>query len=263
MFKYPITFILLWAIPIFCRANIVVLNGLTHTYKTEKEKLYSGKIEMQNTGPLPRTVKLFLQDLSYSHDGTILYTDPHTNSRTNADWIELSTDLVNLAPGQKVEVIYQVSVPDTVRQVGSYWSTIIVEPQEDINPQNEREGVQITSVVRYAVQVITDYVMGPLSAELKFEKIGVERTGQTKILNVALSNKSHIYCRASAMIELYDLQGNMVGGQLQSPAMGLLPGNSKTFSIDIGKIPPGTYRGVVFAADQEENTFAMNIDLEI
>ncbi|PRD54661.1 WxL protein host-binding domain-containing protein [Sphingobacterium gobiense] len=263
MFKYTLLYIIFFALSIRSHASIVVLNGLTHTYKTEKAKVYSGKIELQNTGTGPKSVKLYLQDISYSFDGTIHYTAPHTNKKTNADWIKLSTNLVNLKANQSVEIIYQVTVPDSVVREGSYWSTIIIEPVEEINPNTSNSGVQITSIVRYAIQVITDYVNSPIKPELKFEKFGVEKNGRNKILQVALSNKSEIYCRAITSIELYDSEGKQIEGQLESPVMGLLPGNSKTFNIELGNITPGKYKAVVFASDQEENTFAMNIDLEI
>src|SRR5690606_7182416 len=226
MFKYPLLYIiLLFILPHHSEGSIVVLNGLTHTYKTEKGQVYTGKIELKNTGTAPKSVKLYLQDLSYSFDGTIHYTAPNTNKKTNADWIELSTNLVKLEANQSLEVVYQVTVPDTVAQEGSYWSTIIVEPIEEINPHTATTGVQITSIVRYAVQVITDYVTSPLTPELKFEKIGIESTDQSKILQVALSNKSEIYCKATATIEVYDIEGNMVDSPFESPTMGLLPGN--------------------------------------
>lgn len=263
MFKYTLLYIIFFALPIYAQASIVVLNGLTHTYKTEKGKVYTGKIELQNTGTRSKSVKLFLQDLSYSFDGTIHYTAPNTNKNTNADWIKLSTNLVNLKANQSVEIIYQVTIPDTVVREGSYWSTIIVEPVEEINPNTANSGVQITSIVRYAVQVITDYVNSPIKPELKFEKIGVEKHGDNKILQVALLNKSEIYCKAITSIELYDAEGKLIEKQLESPATGLLPGNSKTFSIELGNIASGQYKAVVFASDQEENTFAMNIDLVI
>lgn len=241
----------------------MVLNGLTHTYKTEKGQVYTGKIELKNTGTAPKSIKLYLQDLSYSFDGTIHYTAPHTNEKTNADWVTLNTNLVNLGADQRVEVVYQITVPDNIIREGSYWSTIIVEPIEEINPYTATAGVQITSVVRYAIQVITDYGTSPLKPDLKFEKIGVETTEQGKTLQVALSNKSEVYCKATATVEVYDIAGNMVESPFESPSMGLLPGNSKTFQINLGNIASGNYKAVVFASDQEENIFAINVDLEI
>ncbi|WP_228448226.1 hypothetical protein [Chryseobacterium sp. CH25] len=74
----------------------MVLNGLTHSYKIENGKVYKGKVAIENTGSTPQTVKLFLQDFTYHADGTINYTELHTQKRTNGDWIKFNTNLVTL-----------------------------------------------------------------------------------------------------------------------------------------------------------------------
>jgi hypothetical protein len=35
---------------------------------------------------------------------------------------------------EKTEIFYEITVPDQALDPGSYWSVIIVEPVEDINP---------------------------------------------------------------------------------------------------------------------------------
>ena len=45
--------------------------------------------------------------------------------------------------------------------------------------------------------------------------------------------------------------------------MGLLPDSSKSFYIDISKIPPDKYKAVIIATDENENAFALNVELEI
>lgn len=118
----------------FLHAGIVVLNGLTHNYKVENGKVYKGKIAIENTGSKPQNVKIFLQDFAYLADGSISYTSIRTNNRTNGDWIKLNTNLITLKGKEKTEVFYEISVPDQSVNPGSYWSVIIVEPVEDINP---------------------------------------------------------------------------------------------------------------------------------
>ncbi|MGH2624129.1 MAG: hypothetical protein ACRDE7_10720, partial [Sphingobacterium sp.] len=167
-------------ITVKAQAGIVVLNGLTHTYQTDKGQVYKGKIEIQNTGNAPQAVKLYLQDITYSYDGTIEYSAPATNPKTNTGWIKLNSNLVNLKQKEKTEIFYEITVPDSISLPGSYWSTLIVEPVEELIPKNDATGIQITSIVRYAIQIITNYSTQNLKPDLLFKHVEVNKTTTKK-----------------------------------------------------------------------------------
>jgi uncharacterized protein YpbB len=86
-----------------------VLNGLTHFYKVENGQVYKGKVTLQNTGNTVQNVKIFLQDFSYHSDGTTYYTAPHTNEKSNTDWIKLNTNLVSLKAKEKQRYILKLT----------------------------------------------------------------------------------------------------------------------------------------------------------
>lgn len=263
MSKYVILFTLFILFTGNLQASIVILNGLTQTYQTNKGRVYKGKIEIQNTGSLPKTVKLYLQDLSYKSDGTIYYSAPGTNERTNTDWIRLNSNLINLNAKEKTEVFYEITVPDGISKAGSYWSTVIVEPVENIVPDKSSVGVQITSVVRYAIQIITNYSIESLKPELLFREIEVDTIGQKRLLKIALANTGDIYCKPVTSIEIYDTATGTRIDHLYSQAMGLLPNTSKTFLINLEKTPPGKYKAILYATDSDQSTFALEVELEI
>lgn len=245
------------------KASIVILNGLSHSYKVENGKVYKGKIEIENTGKKTQSVKLFLQDFSYKSDGTIYYAPPHTNNRTNIDWIKFNTNLITLKAKEKTEVYYEITVPNKLSEPGSYWSVIMVEPVEDIKPDENKQGVNITSIVRYAIQVITDFDSEKAKPELKFESVKIEKEDNTNIANIAIANNGNLYCKPSATIEIYNRKTGEKIGTFSSIAMGLLPHTSKTFPINISKIPPDKYNAVIIATDENENAFALNVELEV
>lgn len=83
----------------------MVLNGLTHNYKVENGQIYKGKIAIENTGIASQNVKIYLQDFSYKSDGSMNYTAPLTNIKTNADWIKLNTNLITLRGKEKLKFI--------------------------------------------------------------------------------------------------------------------------------------------------------------
>mgnify|MGYP004517520471 CR=1 FL=1 len=247
----------------FLKAGIVILNGLSHSYNVENGKVYKGKIAIENTGNKPQNVKLFLQDFSYTADGTIKYAVPYTNDRTNVGWIKINTNLVTLKAKQKTEVFYEITVPHTISNPGSYWSVIMVEPVEEIRPDHNGHGVNITSIVRYAIQVITDYDSENAKPELTFESIKIEKKDGIRTANIAVINKGNLYCKPKVSLEIYNRQADEKAGTFTSLEMGLLPYTSKTFPINISNLPPEKYNAVVMATDENENAFALNVELEV
>lgn len=255
-----VTFVLQFC---FLKAGIIILNGLSHSYNVENGKVYKGKIAIENTGNKPQSVKLFLQDFGYTSDGTINYAAPYTNNRTNISWIKINTNLITLKAKQKEEVYYEINVPHTISNPGSYWSVIMVEPVEEIKPDDNEHGVNITSIVRYAIQVITDYDTENAKPELKFESVKIEKKDGIRTANIAIINKGNLYCKPKVSLDIYNREADEKTGTFTSFEMGLLPYTSKTFPINISSLPPEKYNAVIIATDENENAFAINVELEV
>lgn len=248
----------------FLFAGIIVHNGVTHQYNVKGGEVYEGKIVIENTADHPQNVKIFLQDLRYDATGHTYYSKPSTHKTSNAGWIDLETNLLTLEAHEKRAVFYNIRVPDADLKSGSYWSVIMVEPTENYNPTEKKGSVTITSVVRYAIQIITDYQAGQLESNLKFKSLNIEELDDKRLLKIAMVNTGKIYCRPTITAELYNRDTGQRVGQFSSLAMGLLPyGNSKTFTIDISKVDPGKYKAVLIATDQENNAFALKVKLQI
>lgn len=245
------------------KANIIILNGLTHNYNIEAGKVYKGKISVENADSHTQNVKFFLQDFTYSADGSIVYSSPNTNEKTNTNWIKLNTNLISLKAKEKAEVFYEITVPTNAPDPGSYWSVIIAEPVEDIKPTNDKMGVNITSVVRYAIQVITNLRSEDAKPDLKFEGVKIDKDEGKQILKVAIANIGNLYCKPVTSIDIYDKKSGQKVGTFFSQAMGLLPQTSKSFHIDLSKIPAAKYNAVLIATDENENAFALNLELEV
>jgi len=244
------------------KAGIVISNGLTHHYKVENNQVYKGKISLENNGREAQTVKLFLQDLKYEANGTIHYLELKPGAlRSNADWIKFSTNLLTLKAGEKTDFLYEIQVPSNTTLPGSYWSVIIVEPVKPINPSEK--GVSIHSVVRYAIQIISDLRTDNAHTDLKFENVKISSEGNKRILKLAISNTGELFCKPLASIDIYDKKNGQKLGTFTSTAMGLLPNNSKTFSIDITQAPTGLFNTIIMAMDENENTFALKAEQDI
>ena len=244
-------------------SSIVIQNGLTHQYTIDKNIVYKGKIEMLNTGDKTQSVKLYLQDLSYHAEGTINYSAPMSHPRSNTGWIKLETNLVQLKAKEKKDILYEIHVPKDSLLTGSHWGVIIVEPTDDYNPAEKKTGINISSVVRYAIQIITNYQSEQLKPNLSFKGIKLSKMDGRRMLNIALANTGHVFLSPTVSIDFYNSNSGEKIGSFSSIKMGLLPSNSKTFSIDISSIGAGNYKTVLLATDKDDNAFAVNVALEI
>ncbi|GAB3420077.1 WxL protein host-binding domain-containing protein [Niabella aquatica] len=247
----------------FSQASIIIHNGLTHIYQIKDGQTYKGQITLENTAGTPQSVKLYLQDLSYQSTGIIHYSEARTNEKSNADWIQLNTNLLTLKAKEKTEILYEIKKPEKITLPGSYWSVIIVEPAEEIKPANDKPGLNISTVVRYAIQIITDYNTEEVQPSLKFENITIEKEANKKILKIGIANNGLVFCKPTVHLEMYDHKSGQKNGSYSSQPMGLLPNNSKSFFIDISAVPPGRYTAAMIAVDENENAFALNVELEI
>lgn len=249
---------------IITNANILVLNGLTHKYKTAKGMVYKGKIELQNIGKSPKNVKLYLQDMTYSADGVTNYTAPGSNSHSNSNWIKFNTNLVEVKPDEKVDVLYEIMIPDYVTNEGSYWTTCMVEPVEDIVPNASSTGIQVRSIIRYAIQIIADFSTQTIQPELSFRNINIDIQKDNRLLKIELSNNGKIYCETTVSLEIYDTTNNVkIEGIYSSPTMGLLPSTSKSYNINISSLKPNKYKAIAFAKDEQDNVFALEFELDV
>jgi hypothetical protein len=245
-------------------ASIIIQNGLSHQYKVSAGTVYTGTIIIQNTSDKAQNVKLYFEDITYNGNGETVYSALNENPRSNAKWIKLETNLLALGGKEVKSVFYTISVPKDSLQAGSYWTSIMVEPIDDYKPDGKKGGFTITSVVRYSIQIITDIHSDDIKTELEFKKLNMSSIDGKRTLEVAIQNTGNLYCRATATVELFDKQTAKKIGRFSSIPAGLYPlGNYKIFNIDLSTVPKGSYKAALIATDQENNAFAIDIDLEV
>lgn len=256
-------FIVLLALSVYTKAGIVVNNGLSHIYQVTTGSVTAGEIALENTSATPQTVKIYLQDLSYNASGATFYCDPSGKPTSNAGWIKIQTQLVTLQANEKAVIPYEIHLPDSSLQKGSYWSTIMVEPTVDPGQGAAKAAITIQSVVRYAIQIITNYQTADLRPNIKFDSVSIKKTRDKRYAQVAITNTGNLYIRPTTQLELYDPKSGEKTGTYSSLPMSILPGNAKTFQIDISNAPPGKYSAVLMATDSADNAFALHIALDI
>ena len=251
------------AFPRAAAAQISVLTNTVEERSAAPGERYTGTIVIANPSGEAQTARIFLTDYSFKADGTTEYGDAGGMARSNASWITPQTNRVLVPANSSVTVSYTVAVPARESLSGSYWSTIIVEGAPPTPSSNDsRKGtVSIGAVIRYAVQVAT-HLRNPGSRAVVFDG---ERLGLTPAKNSALevdvANSGERAYRPVLWIEVYDEQGTLRALAKQSRGL-LYPGSSLRQHFDLGVLPPGSYKAVLFADTGEDAVFAKQLALK-
>ena len=262
MKKKSFLFILILVIFGFFRtfAGIVVLNGLTHTHNGVSGTTITGSIKLINEGEKGSRVLIYQQDLILSCNVAIDYKDIGSHNHSLGKWLKTSIDEKVLQPNEEYEVTYTIKVPTGMIESGTYWSIIMVEMTDQLQ-EEKRQGIQIDSKVRYAIQILTD--IGAFeSPKIVFEKVGFKQTdGSAKIIQIKLKNEGFFLARTKLNIEIFNEEGvkvKVINGSQKK----VYPTHCNDFEIELKDVPKGKYSGVL-VADNGTDLFGENINIEI
>ncbi len=248
------------SIAIQAKANIVILNGLTHENISSPGEKYRGTIQVQNAGTEARSIKVYVRDYWYSHLGESRNDEPGTLERSNANWIDFSPKLLTLQPDEKAVIDFEVSTPMVDSLCGTYWSVIMVE---GLAPQDTAKstGLKIHTAIRYAVQIITN-IEETGKRDLQFIGLELDDSKEENVLNVALQNTGERILKPELSIELFNDAGESVG-VFKAERRKTFPGTSILQSLTLVGVKPGSYSAVLVANCDADHIFGTNFTLEI
>jgi len=243
----------------FC--SIVISNGLTHIHKVEEGQVVRGFIEIQNAGFQQQAVRVYQKDYAFTHDGAVFYNEPNTNERSNAKWIDFSPSYMELDPQQKSVINYEVTIPEGADLLGSYWSVLMVEGILPVQPELPQSGLNISTVMRYAIQIATNIGDSGVN-NLEFVEAKLDRIDGQKVGSVALINNGERLLIPEVSIELFDAEGQSVR-VIKTPRKKIYPGTSARFLLALEDLPKGEYEAVVLADCSEADVFGLNLSLSL
>lgn len=242
-------------------SNVLILNGLSHENASQPGEKYRGQIEVLNNGEEATSVKVYLRDYWFSYTGESTHNLPGTTKRSNANWISYNPKLLNLAPGEKAFIDFEVDVPESDTLAGTYWSVVMVEGIVPPDTTASSGGIKINTAIRYAIQIITN-IGNTGTKDLQFLGLELGKKGTDPVLNVAVENTGESILKPEMSIELFDASGNSVG-VFKADRRKTFPGTSIKSSILLEGIKPGTYTAILVADCDEDHVFGTNISLEI
>ncbi|HRQ28722.1 MAG TPA: hypothetical protein PLU49_01525 [Saprospiraceae bacterium] len=241
-------------------AKVMILNGLAHENAVMPGQSYTEYIEVYNGSDKVENILIYQRDYRFLSSGESFYDEPGSLSRSNARWIKTGQKSFVLQPGEKVNIPVQVNVPGETSLVGSYWSIIMVEKVDPVDP-NQQKGIQIKSVIRYGIQIIT-HIGSTGLREINFAGTNIVREDSVLYLQVLIENTGERMLRHTIGMEVFTMEGKKVT-QLEAQLNRTFPGTSTSAYLDIGLIPPGKYNVVLVADCENEDIFGTNMQMEI
>ncbi|MEA4936152.1 MAG: hypothetical protein VB102_05855 [Paludibacter sp.] len=240
-------------------ASVEVLGSLKHAYKVKPGDVIKGEIKIQNNDSTDQEVKVYQTDLLYNLEEKTFYDEPGNNKRSNAQWIQFSPKSVILKSKEVRLVQYEIMVPQNSELKGTYWSVIMVEGVVPIDP-NQKGDLNIRTVTRYAIQMVTD-MSETGNGLLKFMEPTLVREDKKLFLAVDLVNNGDHYIAPEVSLELFDESGQSAG-IITAPKKGLYPTTSTRFKLDLEGIQSKkTYKAMIIAAGQGDDVFGLEYTL--
>lgn len=263
--KNYFTLILLLSTFFLGKANIVINNGLTHSYDSKPGSTIKGTIEVQNIGESERRIIIYKEDLLRGCDGKELKVDSLSHDRSSLSWMALGEFEKVLEPNEKFIIPYELTVPTNAELNGSYWNMILVEMAEAIDKKKDHRGISVSTKMRYGIQVITDIKTNDspkvTGEEIQFTDFKLLKEDSTNVVQVQIMNQSIFRVNVNLNLTMFDEEGETVKSIELNPKK-IYPNSCSTFDLYMEGLKPGNYSASIIA-DYGVDLFGIDIDVEL
>lgn len=253
--KFCLAYIFLSLIPIISLATIEVQGSLKHVQNGSPGDTLRGEIRLHNSEGIDQEVKIYQTDLLYNFEDYTFYDEPITHERSNASWIQYSPKTVIVKANENRFIQYEIIIPKLDTLQGTYWSILMIEGVNSIDPEKSGE-LNINTVTRYAVQMVSE-ISNKGKGELTFLNPTLITEGDKLFLAVDIVNTGQHYIAPDVSIELFDGDGQSVK-KITAPKKGLYPKTSARFRLNLeGIAGEQTYQSLIIADGKNEDVFGI------
>ncbi|MCV6630292.1 MAG: hypothetical protein OIF50_10620 [Flavobacteriaceae bacterium] len=200
-------------------------------------------------------------DYAYNENSKGAYSPKGSLVSSNASWVEILEGNITLGAKETRNIPYTIKVPNSLQKGGSRWSVLMIEPISHENTP-QKNNFSISSVVRYAVLMVTDIAMEKNTQSIiHFNKAETLNNTMGSFLELELCNKGNVYHKLQLRAELYEEE---TGDEIEIKEKGvisLLPNAQKKYRISLETVPEGVYEVVVIATCANDEMFGYNYKL--
>ena len=264
MIRRFVLLVILWvAVTATLSAQISVLGSLTRVRESVSGEVYEGTVSLKNTGQTTAQAKIYLKDYTFNAAGETSYLEPGSLPRSNAPWISISAATAVLAPGELADIKYTVNIPASSSLAGTYWSILFIEaiPDENEIQAEDAPVITIRQVMRYGVQLVTDFVYsGP--SDLRFTNTRIIAGAEGRSFSVDLTNEGGRWLNGELSLEVYSQDGDYVAA-LTGQRFRIYQGTSVRKAFSLAGFKAGTYKALLVADCGGDDLFGGNYNLVI
>ncbi len=258
-FRYLIFLLLAGIIPLGALGSIEVVGKLKYEYTGAPGEVFSGKIQIKNSSDKAQEFKVYQTDLLYNYEDYTNYDEDVTHARSNISWINFSPKSAVVNANEVRTIQFEITIPVDDSVCGTYWSVLMVEGVNPIDPEEVGE-LNIKTVTRYAIQIATD-IVDQGTGNLQFLMPTLISEGDQLFLAIDLVNSGQHYISPEVSMELFDEQGQSIK-TIKASKKGLYPTTSARFRLDLrGLKGEQTYQCLIIAAGKNEDVFGLEYTL--
>lgn len=214
--------------------------------KPGQSKVYN--ITVKNNTDKPQKFQIKTHDFNMNGKGKSAFLPAGTGEYSLSKWLNVSPTFFEMRPGEKKEVSFTVSIPDTPEGNRAAWSIIMIEQAEPRTelapPKKNAETVALGVVPTFAFGVFVYQNPPTVNTEnVEITNFKMESAeGQNTMFIEAQNNGNGIaYCQA-----YIDLTNNATGAQVRLPVKNftIVPGLIRDFVFRLPGLVPGEYTAI-------------------
>ena len=241
----------------------------TRVHTVEYGQTADGIIVLRSNKTAPEWVRLYLTDHSNDVRTGWQFPAAGTLERSGAQWIDLMQTEVLLQPGETRSVFYRISVPADPKIQGTYWCSLMIEPQsakeipvEAGKPEEGKFTLALRQVIRSQIALIIN-VGNTGEKSLAFLEPNLDVTDDGTVnFSILMENTGERWLNPEVWMEIYDNIGGLVS-RIEAGKTRILPGAAVKRQFNLIGIEPGDYQALVFVDDGGDNIFGTMFTLRL
>ncbi|MEP5254404.1 MAG: hypothetical protein ABJQ39_05030 [Winogradskyella arenosi] len=243
-------------------ANVVIINGLTHSYSGVSGQIFYGEVLLANTSSEEQRITFSLSEALYSCESGRVFSEGIAHQNSSTAWFKSSVMDKTLAAKERYVFKYSISVPNDDALKGSFWTTLMINVEKPIREEVVND-IGLDTKIRYAIRLLTDVNFSD-EVNIDFKDISLKSKGNgaEKQLDINIYNENIFIENVKLALELYDANGNLVL-EVPTKRLKVFPNVCRVYSIDLEGLPIGEYQCVIVADSRDEflgTNFSMIIE---
>jgi hypothetical protein len=219
------------------------------------------KISLVNEKENPELINFKLCDYACNAEGEHFFEEPSSSfQRSNSQWIHLSKNRVTLQPKETSDYFLTIKIPQDPSLKGSYWSVILVEPENPINTIGDTKGFQLNIKMRFAYHVITTINEG--TAKIQILQAQIKQIDDKNQLCIDVKNIGDVYLNPKMTLKLFNNSGKLEKTLLGQTER-LYPGNSQRYFVDGEGLKGKKYTAFFLLDNGDKHLFGETLELNL